>query len=205
MKFSEFLLDPVSSRDHLLLIGNPVSHSVSPIMHNLAIHHHALDLQYVAVEVLYQELPSLIAHFNSVHFKGGNITLPYKETLLSAVDRHSDLAEDMQVINCIQKIDHEIIGHNTDSYGFVQPLRDLGLIKLDSALIFGYGGGFEVCNIKDDQELFDIKNFKLHLNETYFEDHTKYHLLFLCSILYPKHESLNSLVDQICNPGLYQD
>jgi len=140
MKFSEFLLDPVSSRDHLLLIGNPVSHSVSPIMHNLAIQHHALDLQYVAIEVLVQELPSLIAHFNSVHFKGANITLPYKETLFSAVDRHSDLAEDMQVINCIQKIGHELIGHNTDSYGFVQPLKDLGLIKLDSALIFGYGG-----------------------------------------------------------------
>ena len=56
MKFSEFLRDPISSRDHLLLIGNPVSHSISPIMHNLAIDHYALDLEYVAVEILNDEL-----------------------------------------------------------------------------------------------------------------------------------------------------
>ena len=61
MKFSEFLLDPISSRDHLLLIGNPVSHSVSPIMHNLAIDHHSLDLEYVAVEILNDELPNLFS------------------------------------------------------------------------------------------------------------------------------------------------
>lgn len=140
MKFSEFLRNPISSRNHLLLVGNPVSHSISPIIHNLAINHHGLDMEYIAVEVLDHEIPSLVAHFNSVHFKGANITIPYKQTLYDAVDRHSDSARSMQVINCIQKIDNELIGHNTDSYGFVQPLKDAGLTKLNTALIFGFGG-----------------------------------------------------------------
>ena len=56
------------------------------------------------------------------------------------MDRHSDSARSMQVINCIQKIDNELIGHNTDSFGFVQPLKDAGLMKINSVLIFGFGG-----------------------------------------------------------------
>ncbi len=140
MKFSEFLRDPISLRDHILLIGNPVSHSISPIMHNLAIEHHALDLEYVAIEVQIDELPSLIAHFNSINFKGANITFPYKETLFKLIDWHSDLAKSIQAINCIQKLGQELVGHNTDSFGFVEPLRDLGLKKLNSVLIFGFGG-----------------------------------------------------------------
>ena len=140
MKFSEFLRDPISSRDHLLLIGNPISHSISPIMHNLAIDHHSLDLEYVAVDIFNDELPNLFSHFNSTNFKGANITLPYKEILFNSVDRHSDLAKSMKVINCIQKVDQELIGHNTDSFGFVEPLRDLGIMKINSVLIFGFGG-----------------------------------------------------------------
>ena len=46
----------------------------------------------------------------------------------------------MQVINCIQKVNQELIGHNTDSFGFIEPLRDLGLVKINSVLIFGFGG-----------------------------------------------------------------
>ncbi|MGA0246968.1 MAG: shikimate dehydrogenase [Schleiferiaceae bacterium] len=140
MKFSEFIKDPVSRAKHLMLIGHPVSHSVSPIMHNLALREYNLDISYVAVDVEIHELPSLIAHFNSDSFLGANITLPYKQTLFDAVDQHSDLANEMGVINCIQKTSHALIGHNTDSYGFIKPLQLKGYDHLDSALIFGFGG-----------------------------------------------------------------
>lgn len=140
MKFSEFISDPISQAKHLMLIGHPVSHSVSPIMHNLALREYNLDISYVAVDVEAHELSSLIAHFNSDSFLGANITLPYKQTLFDAVDQHSDLANEMGVINCIQKTSHALIGHNTDSYGFIKPLQLKGYDHLDSALIFGFGG-----------------------------------------------------------------
>ena len=86
MKFAQFLRSPESAKPHFLLIGNPVSHSVSPLMHNTALQHHQLDAEYHAVQIEQSELPSLLAHFNKPSFLGANITIPYKIDLMDAVD-----------------------------------------------------------------------------------------------------------------------
>lgn len=141
MTFSKFKESEQSSKPHFLLIGNPVSHSVSPLMHNTAFTHYEIKATYHAVSVSLKELPSLIAHLNSDFFLGANITLPHKQNLLTAMDELSIEAKEIGAINTIIKKERKIIGHNTDVFGFLAPIKDhLDEIELDRAIVFGSGG-----------------------------------------------------------------
>ncbi len=172
MTFPQFLKSEASEKPHYLLIGNPVSHSVSPLMHNTALKHHQIEAAYTALQVELNEIPSLIAHFNSPLFLGANITIPFKVELLQAVDELTSVAEAIGAINTIIKNNGKLVGHNTDAYGFVQPIHDIDLEDFDTnrALIFGTGGatkaiiyalndlGFEeVCMVSREPKRIEYK------------------------------------------------
>ncbi len=141
MKFSDFKDSEEAAKPHYLLIGNPVSHSVSPLMHNTALDHYGLAATYHAVEVHESDLNSLIAHLNKSQFLGANITIPHKLTFLNVVDELSAEANEIGAVNTIVKIDGKLIGHNTDSYGFQVPLDDYeDDMEPERAIIFGTGG-----------------------------------------------------------------
>lgn len=141
MELSEFLASESSRLPHYLLIGSPISHSVSPLMHNTALDHHDLKASYHAVSVRNSELPSLIAHFNRLEFLGANITIPYKETLYDAVDTLGVEAAQIGAINTIVKNNGKVIGENTDAYGFRVPLEEYeDELAGERAIIFGTGG-----------------------------------------------------------------
>lgn len=141
MEFSEFLKSESSSQPHYLLIGSPVSHSVSPLMHNTALEHHQLAATYHAVSVKISEISTLIAHFNRIEFLGANITIPYKETLFDAMDTLGLEAAQIGAINTIVKRDGKIIGENTDAYGFKAPIEEFeDELAGERAIIFGTGG-----------------------------------------------------------------
>ncbi len=141
MTFSEFINSASANNPHFLLIGNPVSHSVSPIMHNAALNHHGIEAEYVAVAVSMSEISSLISHFNNEKFLGANITLPHKQHLFSAVDELTETASAIGAINTILKRENILVGENTDVYGFKKPLYEhIDDIDLDRAVVFGTGG-----------------------------------------------------------------
>lgn len=141
MTFTQFKTSEKSSKPHFLLIGNPVSHSVSPLMHNTALEYYAITAKYYAVAVSMSDIPSVLAHFNSENFLGANITIPHKENFLDAVDQLTKEAEDIGAINTILKIDGKLIGHNTDAYGFTVPLENYqSEMELNRAIVFGSGG-----------------------------------------------------------------
>ncbi|RNC85519.1 MAG: shikimate dehydrogenase [Balneola sp.] len=147
MTFSEFKNSQYSQKPHYLLIGNPVSHSVSPIMHNTALQFHAIEAEYHAIAVSMGELSSLISHFNSPNFLGANITLPHKQNLFEVVDSHTITASSIGAINTIIKRDEGLIGENTDAYGFLKPLEKyLNEIDQDRAIVFGAGGATKAIN-----------------------------------------------------------
>jgi shikimate dehydrogenase len=172
MTFTQFLTHPDAKNPHYLLIGNPVSHSVSPIMHNTALDHYSIEAKYIAVSVGMRELPTLLAHFNSSAFLGANITIPHKEHLLDGVDELSPIAQEVGAINTILKINGRLVGDNTDVYGFSKPMEDfIDEIELDRAIVFGSGGatkailtalndlGFdEVCMVSRRPEKHTINN-----------------------------------------------
>ncbi|WP_421774570.1 shikimate dehydrogenase [Gracilimonas sp.] len=141
MDFSEFLKSESSRHPHYLLIGSPISHSVSPLMHNTALDHHGLKAEYHAVAVRNSEISTLIAHFNRIEFLGANITIPYKETLFDAMDTLGMEAAQIGAINTIVKRDGKIIGENTDAYGFRVPIEEYeDELAGERAIIFGTGG-----------------------------------------------------------------
>ncbi len=141
MTFTKFKQSEKSNSPHYLLIGNPVNHSVSPLMHNTALKQHEIDAEYHAVAVAMSEIPSLAAHFNDPNFLGANITIPHKENFMEVVDEFTPEAEVIGAINTLIKQNGKLIGHNTDSYGFQVPLEEhLEEIEPDRAIIFGSGG-----------------------------------------------------------------
>lgn len=143
MHFNEFLDSQKSKKPHYLLIGNPVGHSVSPIMHNYALDFYAKDAEYIAVSVGLTEMDVLLNHLRGDNFLGANITIPHKETLFSKVDSLSPEAAEVGAINTIIKSGTSTKGDNTDAYGFMaglNPYLKNSKIELDTVIIFGSGG-----------------------------------------------------------------
>lgn len=141
MEFSKFLKSESSRQPHYLLIGSPISHSVSPLMHNTALEHHGLKATYHAVSLRQSEFTSFIAHMNRLEFLGANITIPYKQTFFDAMDTLGIEAAQIGAINTIVKRDGKIVGENTDEYGFRVPIEDYeDDLAGERALIFGTGG-----------------------------------------------------------------
>lgn len=126
---------------HLLLIGNPVGHSLSPLMHNAAADYYNLPLRYYAVQLEPPELARFATYLNHEQLKGVNITIPYKEQIIPFVEELTEPARRIEAINTIIKQDGKLVGDNTDVYGFRAPLEPFEEDFLGSrALIFGTGG-----------------------------------------------------------------
>lgn len=136
-----FLLQQASTGTFGMIIGYPVSHSLSPEMHNLAASYYNIDFTYSKLELAaaqLKDLPILLRHPN---FRGANITVPHKMDIMSILDDFSDEALIIGAVNTIV-VDHQkTIGYNTDAYGFIQPLLPYkDRLQGGSALIFGSGG-----------------------------------------------------------------
>ena len=140
MFFNDFIHSQLLDQPHYLLIGNPVGHSVSPLMHNLALNYHNLNTTYFSVSVEKSDLTQLAAHLNTSTFLGANITIPYKEILIPFMDELTTRAQNIGAINTIIKKGNLLVGENTDVYGFNTPLHHIEELEPSRAIIFGTGG-----------------------------------------------------------------
>ena len=129
-----------SKTSFLALIGNPVSHSLSPIMHNAAIQYLGLDLIYMAIPCKDEDLEIVVNSLKKMNCKGLNITIPFKQKVFNMCSEISPVAKKVKAINTLKLTnDKDWIGTNTDIDGFIYPLKNLNLIK-KSSLIIGSGG-----------------------------------------------------------------
>ena len=129
-----------SKTSFLALIGNPVSHSLSPIMQNAAIQYLGLDLIYVAIPCKDEDLEIVVNSLKKMNCKGLNITIPFKQKVFNMCSEISPVAKKVKAINTLKLTDDkDWIGTNTDIDGFIYPLKNLNLIK-KSSLILGSGG-----------------------------------------------------------------
>lgn len=141
LKFSEFIESEKSQLSHYLLIGNPVMHSLSPAMHNLALKHNKIGGEYISVSVSSRDVNMVLAHCTNDSFLGANITIPHKELFLDMVDELTDEAKEIGAINTLVKQDGKLIGHNTDAYGFIKPIENyIDTLHGERVIIFGSGG-----------------------------------------------------------------
>ena len=129
-----------SKTSFLALIGNPVSHSLSPIMQNAAIQYLGLDLIYIAIPCKNEDLEIVVNSLKKMNCKGLNITIPFKQKVFNMCSEISPVAKKVKAINTLKLTDDkDWIGTNTDIDGFIYPLKNLNLIKKNS-LILGSGG-----------------------------------------------------------------
>ena len=129
-----------SKTSFLALIGNPVSHSLSPIMQNAAIKYLGLDLIYMAIPCKNEDLEIVVNSLKKMNCKGLNITIPFKQKVFNMCSEISPVAKKVKAINTLKLTDDkDWIGTNTDIDGFIYPLKNLNLIK-KSSLILGSGG-----------------------------------------------------------------
>ena len=129
-----------SKTSFLALIGNPVSHSLSPIMQNAAIQYLGLDLIYMAIPCKDEDLEIVVKSLKKMNCKGLNITIPFKQKVFNMCSEISPVAKKVKAINTLKLTDSkDWIGTNTDIDGFIYPLKNLNLIK-KSSLILGSGG-----------------------------------------------------------------
>lgn len=119
------------------VIGQPIAHSLSPLLHNTALKELGLDGCYQAVEVAKEELAGFFAVMRSKPIAGCNITLPHKVDAMAYVDEVTPRARLVGAINTVYWKDGRLVGENTDVTGFAAPLRGR---MFSHALVLGAGG-----------------------------------------------------------------
>ena len=127
----------------LLLVGNPVAHSVSPVMHNAALKLMNLDndFHYEKKNLMEDDLCNLVASIELGEIAGANITIPYKTAIMSLLSKVTKAAELVGAVNTIYKIDSGAVGENTDVLGFLKALKENGMNpRNQGATILGAGG-----------------------------------------------------------------
>jgi len=129
-----------SKTSFIALIGNPVGHSLSPIMQNAAMQYLGLDLIYIAIPCKDEDLALVLNSLKKINCKGLNITIPYKEKVFTLCNEISPIASKLKAINTVKlNSDREWSATNTDVDGFIYPLKTLNLTKKHS-IVLGSGG-----------------------------------------------------------------
>lgn len=125
------------------VIGWPVAHSRSPVIHRFWLNQLGIAGDYVAVAVPPEEITAFLQDFANKGFRGGNVTVPHKEAAFEAVDELASAAKAIGAVNTLWIERGKLFGDNTDSIGFLANLDD----KVDSwdkesgaAVVLGAGG-----------------------------------------------------------------
>ena len=130
-----------SKTSFLALIGNPVSHSLSPIMQNAALQYLGLDLIYIAIPCQSNDLKLVINSLKKINCKGLNITIPHKEKVFDFCKEISPIAKKLKAINTLKlNLNKEWSGTNTDVEGFIYPIISMSSPKKQCSLVLGSGG-----------------------------------------------------------------
>ena len=123
------------------IIGDPIEHSMSPLMHNTAFKTLGLDYAYVPFKVKSLELRKAIEGIRGMNLRGVNVTIPHKVAVMPLLDRIDPLAEKIGAINTIVNDDGILTGYNTDTAGFLQTLHERGIELAEKrVLLLGAGG-----------------------------------------------------------------
>lgn len=125
------------------VIGHPVKHSLSPMIHNHWIKKYGIDGSYEAIDIPPINLPEALLALIAQGYKGFNVTIPHKVAVMDLCDEIDDVAKEIGAVNTIRVESGKICGTNTDAFGFIENLRDQQPEwKPESgfALVLGAGG-----------------------------------------------------------------
>jgi shikimate dehydrogenase len=135
-------MQQITGKTKLLgIIGDPVEHSLSPVMHNSAIASLGLDYIYVPFPVKPGDLATVLAGFKAVNLVGFSITIPHKQEIIPLLTEISEDAANIGAVNTVWRTASGWKGTNTDAEGFVAPLKVLDRDwSKTTPVILGHGG-----------------------------------------------------------------
>ena len=124
------------------IIGNPINHSLSPILHNYWFEKYGIDAEYQIIKTIDKELPDIVKKIKNKTYHGINITLPFKQKIVPFIDL---LVNDAKITSSVNTLyldkDEKIIGENTDVFGLQAAyLKEVVNVSKKRALVIGAGG-----------------------------------------------------------------
>ncbi|WP_413173235.1 shikimate dehydrogenase [Anabaena azotica] len=105
------------------VIGHPVEHSLSPVMHNAALSKLGLDYVYLPFPIAPENLELAIAGFAAIGVVGFSVTIPHKQAILPILSEISPIAQTIGAVNTVTRQGNKWVGTNTDVEGFIAPLQ----------------------------------------------------------------------------------
>ena len=123
------------------LLGSPVSHSISPLMHNEAFRHLNLDYVYLAFDVDEKNMESAVNGLRTLNVRGFNVTMPGKNIMPSLCDKLTPAAKIIGAVNTVVNDNGILTGHTTDGMGYMRAVQDAGHNIIGKKMtILGAGG-----------------------------------------------------------------
>ena len=124
-----------------LVIGNPIEHSLSPLLHNYWIKNNGIDAIYEKQKLTEDQLDNFISLVKNKKIDGINVTVPFKKAVIPYLDKLSIEAQSTQSVNTIYLKNNKVTGHNTDITGFESSIKKSKYnLKNKEVLILGAGG-----------------------------------------------------------------
>ncbi len=120
------------------VFGNPVAHSMGPLMHNTWFNTCNVNAVYMAFAI--DDIHQGMAAMRTLNIKGASITIPFKEKILDCLDGVDPVAGDIGAVNTVVNRNGELWGYNTDCAGAVDPLKQISSLAGKSVYILGAGG-----------------------------------------------------------------
>ena len=148
-----------------LVIGNPISHSLSPKLQNYWIKNHNIDAIYEKEKLNEDELEKLFINMRNKKINGANVTVPFKKTVIPFLDKLSAEAESTRAVNTIYLKNDKLIGHNTDIDGFEIGIKKINY-NISNKKIFILGAGGVVPSI-----IYALN--KMKVSEIFISNRTK--------------------------------
>lgn len=134
-------MNPTGTTNLICLLGSPVSHSISPAMHNTAFDALGLDYSYMAFDVSKEDLPIAVAGLKKINCCNFNLTMPLKTAIIPLLDEIDEAAELAQSVNTCVCQDGKLVGYTTDGIGFLESMKDCGIQYCGTTItILGAGG-----------------------------------------------------------------
>jgi shikimate dehydrogenase len=132
-----------SAVPHAAVIGWPVEHSLSPVIHGYWLRHYGIAGSYEKLLVSPEELSTVLSGLQDRGLVGANVTIPHKIAALQAVDRVTAVAERIGAVNTLYFDSGALVGDNSDAEGFAENLRANATTWLPAsgpAVVLGAGG-----------------------------------------------------------------
>lgn len=137
------------------IIGHPLGHTMSPLLHNWGFKQHSIAAVYMAWPTEAEKVDSFMQTFRNLPISGASVTIPHKLSVMNYIDQLTDRAKAVGAVNTLFWRDDQIVGDNTDTAGVSEPLRPY-CDQAKRALLIGAGGaaraaivGLKTLNIEE--------------------------------------------------------